>query len=70
MTRYLVVYERADDGGWGAHSPDVPGCVACGDTQTEVEDLMREALPMHIAEMRQSGQPVPAAHSRAGMIAA
>lgn len=69
MTRYLVVYEQAEDGGWGAFSPDVPGCVACGDTQAEAERLMGEALPMHISAMREAGQPVPEARSRAGSVA-
>jgi predicted RNase H-like HicB family nuclease len=69
MTRYLVVYETAEDGGWGAYSPDVPGCVASGETQAEVEDLMQVALPMHIDAMREAGQPVPQPLSRAGSIA-
>ncbi len=70
MMRYLVIYETAEDGGWGGYSPDVPGCVATGETQAEVEDLMQTALPMHIAAMREAGQPVPHPHSRAGLIAA
>jgi predicted RNase H-like HicB family nuclease len=69
MTRYLVVYERAEDGGWGAHLPDVPGCVACGDTQAEVEELTRDALTMHIDLLRESGLPVPEPHAFAGTVA-
>jgi predicted RNase H-like HicB family nuclease len=70
MTRYLVIYEQAEDGGWGAYSPDVPGCVACGDSQAEVEDLMHEALPTHLEAMREAGQRVPQPHCSAGLIAA
>jgi predicted RNase H-like HicB family nuclease len=70
MTSYLVVYERGEDGGWGAHLPDVPGCIACGKTQPEVEELMRDALPMHIELLRESGLPVPEPHSYAGTVAA
>ena len=70
MTRYLIIYETAEDGGWGAYSPDIPGCVASGETQAEVENLMQVALPMHIAAMREAGQPVPEAQSRAGSITA
>lgn len=70
MTQYLVIYETAEDGGWGAYSPDVPGCVATAETQSEVENLMQVALPMHIAALREAGQPVPQPHSRAGSIAA
>jgi predicted RNase H-like HicB family nuclease len=59
MTEYLVIYETTEDGGWGAYSPDLPGCIACGKTRAEVEKLMREALPMHIEMMRESGEQIP-----------
>jgi len=45
MTNYLVIYEMDDEGGWGAASPDLPGCVAVGDTRAEVERLIGEAIP-------------------------
>ena len=28
MSEYVVIYEQAEDGGWGAYLPDVPGVVA------------------------------------------
>jgi predicted RNase H-like HicB family nuclease len=70
MTEYLVIYETGEDGGWGAYSPDVPGCVAAGQTKKDVERLMREALPDHIALMREVGEPVPQPHHVAGLVAA
>jgi predicted RNase H-like HicB family nuclease len=70
MTEYLVIYETGEDGGWGAYSPDVPGCVAAGQTKEEVEKLMREALPDHLALMREVGEPVPQPHHVAGLVAA
>jgi predicted RNase H-like HicB family nuclease len=44
MKEYLVIYEQAEDGGWGAHSPDVEGVYALGPTREEVEARMAEAL--------------------------
>jgi predicted RNase H-like HicB family nuclease len=70
MTEYLVIYETAEDGCWGAYSPDLPGCVATGQSQMEVEQLMREAIPMHLELMRETGEPVPEPHAVAGSIAA
>jgi predicted RNase H-like HicB family nuclease len=32
MKDYLVIYEQAEDGGWGAHSPDVEDVFALGET--------------------------------------
>jgi len=40
---YLIVIERADDGGYGAWAPDLPGCVALGGSVEECEHEMREA---------------------------
>lgn len=42
MARILVIIEKGEDS-YGAYSPDVPGCVAVGDTREEVEQLMKEA---------------------------
>jgi predicted RNase H-like HicB family nuclease len=70
MTEYLVIYEMGEDGGWGASSPDLPGCVAVGKTKAEVEKLISEAIPMHIELMREVGEPVPEPHHVAGSIAA
>jgi len=58
MTRYMVVIERGATS-WGAHVPDLPGCVAVGETREEVVGLIREALTLHIEELRREGLPVP-----------
>lgn len=68
MTEYLVLYEPAEDGGWGAYSPDLPGCIACADTRDEVEKLMQEAIPMHLEAMREVGEPIPAPSHIAGTV--
>lgn len=58
MTRYMVVIERGESS-WGAHVPDLPGCVAVAETREEVVALIREAISLHIEELRRDGQPVP-----------
>jgi predicted RNase H-like HicB family nuclease len=70
MTEYRVIYEMAEDGGWGAHSPDVPGCcVACGESRAEVERLMREAVPFHLEGLREAGTPVPDSYRLVELVA-
>src|SRR6266568_5381410 len=59
MISYAVVIERADDGGYGAWCPDLPGCVALGDTEDEVLDEMRRAIEFHLDGLREDGQPIP-----------
>lgn len=59
MSRYAIIIERADDGGYGAWSPDLPGCVALGDSPEETVAEMREAIRAHLDVMRELGQAVP-----------
>ncbi len=70
MNEYLIIYERAEDGSWGAWVPDIDGVVAAGDTRDEVGALVREALPTHIKAMRENGETVPGPQNLAGYIAA
>ena len=58
MMRYMVVVEHCETS-WGAHVPDLPGCVAVGETRQEVLRLIREAIEFHIDGLRQDGVPVP-----------
>ena len=69
MTEYLVIYERGERS-WGAYVPDLPGCVAAGETREEAELLIREAIPFHIDGMRAAGESVPPPTSVAGYVAA
>jgi predicted RNase H-like HicB family nuclease len=62
MTEYQVIYETAEDGGWGAYSPYVPGCYATGKSKSDVEQLMREAIPMHLETMREADSNAPRSH--------
>jgi predicted RNase H-like HicB family nuclease len=58
MKKYAIVVERAGRN-YAAYVPDLPGCVATGETVAEVEALLREAIEMHVAGLREDGLPVP-----------
>jgi predicted RNase H-like HicB family nuclease len=70
MSEYLVIYEQAGDGGWGAYLPDVPGVVALGQTRDEVADGIREVLGVYAADLTERGLLMPTAHHSAETIAA
>jgi len=58
MREYAVVFETSPTG-WGAHVPDLPGLIAVGSTLEETEQLMREALEIHLGSMLEDGDPIP-----------
>jgi predicted RNase H-like HicB family nuclease len=60
--KYVVIVEEGESG-FGAHVPDLPGCVAVADTKAEVLKLIQEAIQFHIEGLREDGQPVPAPSS-------
>jgi predicted RNase H-like HicB family nuclease len=64
---YLVVVEKGKSG-YGAHVPDLPGCIAAGESRREVLKLIREAIKLHIEALRESGQPVPAPNSKSEVV--
>jgi predicted RNase H-like HicB family nuclease len=63
MKRYAIVVERADDN-FAAYVPDLPGCVATGDTVADVETAIKEAIEMHLEGMAEDGLPIPEPTSR------
>lgn len=65
--KYVVVYEQTPSG-WSAYVPDLPGCVAAADTREEVEQLIGEAVALHVDALRHSHQPVPQPTTRAGLV--
>jgi predicted RNase H-like HicB family nuclease len=70
LKEFLVVFEQAEDGGWGAHSPDVEGVFAVAASREEVEALMAEAITAHLEFLRKEGQVIPEPRSEAGRVAA
>ena len=55
--RYAVIVDEGENS-FGAHVPDLPGCIAVGETKEEVLELIQEAIEFHIEGLRQDGQPI------------
>lgn len=56
--RYLVVVEQGPKS-FGAYVPDLPGCIAAGESRKEVLTLIREAIGFHLEGLREDGHPIP-----------
>ena len=65
--KYTIVIEKTPSG-FSAYVPDVPGCIAAGQSRDEVIRLMSEALPDHIQLMRESGEDIPKPTSTAEVL--
>src|SRR5689334_22504308 len=67
--KYLVVIEKGPKS-FGAYVPDLPGCVAIGETRAQVKKLICEAIELHLEMLLQSGQRIPKPQSGAEYITA
>lgn len=56
--RYMVVIEEGKSG-YGAHVPDLPGCIAAGKSREQVLQLIKEAIEFHIEGLKEAGEPIP-----------
>lgn len=65
--RYAVILERGETS-YGAYVPDLPGCVAVGETREEALELIREAIEFHLEGLREFGEPIPEPTSSAATV--
>ena len=65
--RYLVVIEQGSTS-YGAFVPDLPGCIAVGETESEALTLIEEAIQLHLEDMRSSGLQILPPTSRSAFV--
>ena len=65
--KYTILIGRTDNG-YSASVPDLPGCIAAADTKTGVEELIREAVILHLDSLHEHGDPIPEPHTTAALI--
>ena len=65
--QYLVVIE-AGPNSFGAYVPDLPGCIAAGETREEAATLIQEAIELHIEDLKARGEQVPSPHSSGELV--
>ncbi len=65
--RYMVVIEKGSSS-YGAFVPDLPGCIAVGETETEALALIEEAIQFHLEDMKAGGLPIPPPASKSAFV--
>ncbi len=58
MRRYAIVIEAAGDN-FSGYVPDLPVCIATGDTLDQVADLLREAIDLYLGSLLEDCEPLP-----------
>ena len=56
--KYVVVIEQGKNS-FGAHVPDLPGCIAVGESREDVLRLIQEAIDLHVQNLIEQGEKVP-----------
>jgi predicted RNase H-like HicB family nuclease len=56
--KYVAIIEEGANS-FGAYLPDLPGCAVVAETREEALQLIREAVELHVARLREQGDPVP-----------
>lgn len=59
--KFAIVIEKVPGSNYCAYVPDLPGCVATGDTLEEIKSLMQSGIEFHLEGMREDGLPIPEA---------
>ena len=60
--RYMVIIEQGETS-FGAYVPDLPGCIAVGETEQEALELIQEAIEFHLEGLKDNGVKIPSPHS-------
>ena len=56
--KYVAIVTKAGNG-YSAYLPDLPGCIAAGDTLEETTRLIQEAVPFHLEGMAEDEEALP-----------
>jgi predicted RNase H-like HicB family nuclease len=56
---YTVIFHQAEEGGYWAEVPALPGCYSQGESIEETVKNIREAIEAHIEALKEEGQEIP-----------
>jgi len=56
---YTILIHKADEGGFWAEVPALPGCFSQGETIEETIAHTKEAIELHISCLKEDGEEIP-----------
>lgn len=60
----IVIEKEAEDEGYSAYCPGLPGCFSNGRTVEEAKGNIRDAIQQHLQSLLAHGQPIPQSEKR------
>lgn len=59
ILKYTVIFEPAEEGGYVATVPSLPGCITEGDTLEEAMEMVKDAISGYIVSLEKHGEQIP-----------
>ena len=56
--RYAVIFEKSESS-FGAYVPDLPGCMAVGESLADAKTLIAQAMKQHLEVLKGEGHAAP-----------
>lgn len=70
LREYAFIIEQSEDGGYWGYLPDLPGCTTAGDSVTDVQRQLPDAVALYLSYYRERGLPIPEPRSIIGTLPA
>lgn len=59
LLNYRVVFRKEPEGGYTATVPSLPGCITYGENIDSAIEMVREAITLYVADLKERGEEVP-----------
>ena len=59
VLEYTVVFEPAEEGGYVAFVPALPGCVTQGESFEEAVSMVKDAIEGYLSVLKDEGETIP-----------
>lgn len=65
--KYTVIIEKGESS-YGAYVPDLPGCIAAGESAEQALGLIKEAIAFHLEGLKEEGKAIPEPHCSSAVV--
>jgi antitoxin HicB len=59
LLNYRVLFRKEPEGGYTVTVPSLPGCITYGESIDNAVEMVREAIALYVADLKERGEDVP-----------